>query len=341
MPTVTVDPGVEFLLRSDEPLFRYRTLVELVGVSEADPRATEARAAIPDGPIVRTLLTDVPGRHPYSKWLGLHWRMASLMDLGLPGDLPEAGDAADRVLAWITGRSEPLRAKKVPVIRGLSRQCASIEGNALAVAVHFGHADHPRSRLLVEELLDWQWPDGGWNCDRHEDTTHASANESFPAFRGLAAFGRATADASMAAAVLARVDRAAEFFLRHRVAWSERSGRPMHPAVVELHYPPYWHYDVLAGLRSLAESGHLDDPRTSDALDLLEAKRRDDGTWGPDAAHYRRPGTAGSLVEVVDWGPAPFRGRSKAASAQGRETPSSEPITFFALSLLNAAGRLS
>ena len=22
---------------------------------------------------------------------------------------------------------------------------------------------------LVEALLDWQWPDGGWNCDRHRD----------------------------------------------------------------------------------------------------------------------------------------------------------------------------
>jgi hypothetical protein len=338
---VAVDPGIEFLLRSNEPLIRYRTLVELADAPETESRVREARAAIPDGPIVRALLTDVPGRHPYSKWIGLHWRMASLMDLGLPGDLPQARAAAERVLTWITGRSEPPRPKKVPVIRGLSRQCASIEGNALAVAVHFGLADQPRTRLLADELLDWQWPDGGWNCDRHETTTHASANESFPAFRGLAAFGRTTDDRALAEIVRERVDRAAEFFLRHRVAWSERSGRPMHPAAVELHYPPYWHYDVLAGLRALAESGHLADPRTSDALDLLESRRRDDGTWAADAAHYRRPGTAGSLVDVVDWGPAPFRGRSKAASTRRRGIPSSEPITFFALSLLKAAGRLS
>ncbi len=84
---------------------------------------------------------------------------------------------------------------------------------------------------------------------------------------------------------------------------------------------------MLVGLRILAESGHLADPRTSPALDLLASKRRGDGAWAADKAHYRRPGSASGLVEVVDWTPSD----RKAAS---------EPITLFALTLLKAGGRL-
>jgi hypothetical protein len=101
----------------------------------------------------------------------------------------------------------------------------------------------------------------------------------------------------------------------------------MHPKVIQLHYPPYWHYDVLVGLRALAESGHIADPRTADALDLVESKRRPDGAWSPDARHYRRPGTAESLVEVADWVP-------------GGGTGPSEAMTLSALLVLKAAGRL-
>jgi hypothetical protein len=328
MTAVAIEPGIDLLLASQEPIIRYRTLVDLIGVPDGDERAVEARRAIPDGPIVRGLLTDHPARHPYSKWIGAHWRLTSLMDLGLPSDLPGAREAMEPVFRWLTGPGPQPRARKVQVINGLARCCASQDGNALAVAVHFGLADDPRTHVLAAALLDRQWPDGGWNCDRREEAHHGSANESFAPLRGLAAFAGATSDRAAASAANAGAGRAAEFFLRHRVAYSERTGAPMHREVVRLHYPPYWHYDVLVGLRALAESGHLDDPRTADALTLLEDKRRDDGTWAADGSYYRRPGSASSLVEVVDW-------------TDGRRGAPSEPITLFALLVLKAAGHRS
>ena len=78
----------------------------------------------------------------------------------------------------------------------------------------------------------------------------------------------------------------------------------MHPRMVALHYPPYWHYDVLVGLRTLASGRTLEDPRTADALDLLESKRRPDGTWRVEGRWWKRPGSKGSNVEAVDWGEA-------------------------------------
>ena len=76
----------------------------------------------------------------------------------------------------------------------------------------------------------------------------------------------------------------------------------MHPRVIALHYPPYWHYDLLVGLRMLRVAGALGDPRAADALDLLESKRRPDRTWQTEGRWWKRPGAKGSNVEAVDWG---------------------------------------
>jgi len=56
----------------------------------------------------------------------------------------------------------------------------------------------------------------------------------------------------------------------------------------------------------LSRAGKLDDPRTRDALDLIEAKRGSDGFWRPEAYYWglkRKPTKVKiSNVDVVDWG---------------------------------------
>lgn len=322
-PDTQAGTAVEWLLRSEEPAIRLRALTQLAGARADDPRVVEARQTILDGPLVGGLLTGQQpdggfGGHPYAKWGGAHWRLVSLMDLGVPPDLPGMRAAIEPVLGWLLGHGHRSR---IPTIKGLTRRCASQEGNALAVAIHLGLVDDARVQLLAESLMGWQWPDGGWNCDKKPGAHHSSFNEALPALRGLAAFARVTGDRNAHAVV----DRASEFFLRHRLMFSERTGEPANPRAVEVHYPPYWHYDFLAGLRALAEAEHVGDPRASDALDLLESKRGDDGTWATEAAHFGRPGAKGSNVEVVDW---------------GRVGRPNEPATLSALLVLRAAGRV-
>jgi hypothetical protein len=105
---------------------------------------------------------------------------------------------------------------------------------------------------------------------------------------------------------------------------SHRTGRVIHPEFLNLHYPPYWHYDVLFGLLVLARASGLEDPRAAEALDLIEAKRGSDGLWRASGrAYWRPPGSSRTQVEVVDW---------------GRRGPS-EMITLNALRVLRAAGR--
>ena len=94
--------------------------------------------------------------------------------------------------------------------------------------------------------------------------------------RGLAAYSatmRGTeSDAARAAAL-----RAAEVLLIRRLAYRVTTGELIHPEFAKLHYPLYWHYDVLGGLKGMADLGLLSDERCADALDLLESLRV--GRW--------------------------------------------------------------
>jgi hypothetical protein len=71
---------------------------------------------------------------------------------------------------------------------------------------------------------------------------------------------------------------------------------------VKLHYPLYWHYDILLGLRVLAETGHIRDARCNAALDLLESKQLPDGGWPAESRYYSVSDSIKLGADWVDWG---------------------------------------
>jgi hypothetical protein len=233
------------------------------------------------------------GVHPYTKWTGAHWRLVSLVELGISANNRFARAAARTVLDWIAVRDRPL------IVNGLERRHASMEGNALLVCCRLGMARNARVRLLAEVLLRAQWPDGGWNCDSNPSAHRSSFHESLAPIRGLAEFHRASGDTH----ALEASRRGVELLLEHRLFRSLSTGEPIHPEWLEIHWPHYWHYDFFHGLRAVAMVGRLSDPRAKDALDLLVAKRLPDRTWRSTGRRYwRRQGSAG--VDAVDWGDA-------------------------------------
>jgi hypothetical protein len=310
--------AIDLLLGSGEPAVWYLTRRDLLG-----------EAVIPDaeellsGPIVRGLLRGQKrdggfGVHPYQKWGGAHWRLVSLVELGIPADDLRARAAAETVLDWLTSDGHR---RGIRVIDGLTRRCASQEGNALAVCSRLGMAADPRVTLLARSLAEWQWPDGGWNCDKKATGRRSSFHESLPPMWGLHEYWAATGERWAKESA----ERTAELFLEHRLVHSLETGEPIHPSWLVAHYPPFWHYDVLQVLLILSRMGRGDDPRAAEGIDLLLGLRRGDGLWHKGPSWWRPPGSAGSNVEVVDW---------------GRRGPS-EMITLNALRVLRAAGRLS
>jgi hypothetical protein len=289
------DAVVEWLLASPEPGIRAQARGDLLGDAPMqDP------AQILDGPIVRELLHGQEegggfGGHAYAKWGGAHWRLVTLVELAIPAGEPRAIAALETVLDWVTGTS---RMRNVPVISGLPRRCASQEGNALAVACRLGRFDDPRVELLARSLIGWQWPDGGWNCDRRPGAHHSSFNESLAPMWGLHEFAVAAGDDAAREAA----GRTAELLLAHRVFRSHRSDKPIHPSVMEIHWPTYWHYDFLQALLVLTRMGHGRDARTDDAVALLQERQLADGRWRAARQWWSWPRRTGSrAAEVVDW----------------------------------------
>jgi hypothetical protein len=300
---------VSWLLATADPAIRNLAKVDLLG-EPFDPNAPL------QSPRVVALLTAPIRGHPYgNKWKGAHWRLVSLIELGVTR-APALRPLVDQVLTWIAAPRPRL------VVADQERRHASMEGNALAVCCRLGLSGDARVRRIKDLILQSQWPDGGWNCDRRPQVVHSSFHESLATLWGLIEYTQATADPEAAAAAA----RTANFFLRHRLFRSERTGRIADAEWLKLHFPPYWHYDVLQALLVLSRLGVLDDPRCADALDLLEAKRRPDGTWEPGGQQYwRRQGPERVNGDLVDW---------------GRKGPN-EMITLNALRVLKAAGRLA
>src|SRR5436190_1742399 len=95
---------------------------------------------------------------------GLTERWFALRPMTRPSLRPMVDEGIDRELGWI---AKPRNLESHTKLKnGLYLSDASMEGNALYAASRFGHARDERARALATKLLEWQWPDGGWNCDR-------------------------------------------------------------------------------------------------------------------------------------------------------------------------------
>src|SRR5437773_6047782 len=274
------------LLASADPSIRWKTRVHVLGEDPNSKSIRLLREEIRSSPSMRGLHSRReqrarPGarRQVYYKWQGLHWVLASLADLGYPEGDESLHPLRERVLELWLGPSyfhefaarteaEAYRGQGVPLMRGRYRRCASQQGNALYSLLALGIADE-RADSLAERLLHWQWPDGGWNCDRHPEADTSSFMETLLPMLGLAAHARDHPSAGLSRAV----DRASEVFLRRKLFRRATNGVIIHADFVTLHYPRYGHYDILGGLTAMALLVKLRDPQCGEALHLLEAKR--------------------------------------------------------------------
>jgi hypothetical protein len=301
---------LDWLLDPAWPAVRRLTLLRLLGRPSTDEDVAVLTEGLASDPWVAPLLA---GRrrddgdsgelvHTYAKWTGSHWRLFALAELGVTAETPGAPaaihEAFEQELAWL---ASPARKRRLKPIQGRYRNCSSQEGAGLWAAVQLGLGDDPRLVSVAERLIEIQWPDGGWNCDIRPGASHSSFNESWMALRSLVA-ARKLPGAKELTGLDEAIGRSAEFFLRHRVVQSERTGDLASPRVGLLRWPPYWHYAIIPGLRALADADRLRDPRAQAGLERLAAMRSNDCRWWPDGRYWTGPGSKGSGVELVHWG---------------------------------------
>ncbi|MDI6768552.1 MAG: hypothetical protein QMD04_02620 [Anaerolineales bacterium] len=287
-----------------EPALAWKVAVNLLGHAPDSAKARQAANVTRHSSLVSKLLSerDASGRipfHPYKKWNGAHWTLSILADLGYPAGDESLRPMMEQSFDWLLSEAHK---KHIRVIDGRVRRCASQEGNAVWYSLRLGLADS-RTDELAERLMKWQWPDGGWNCDKRPVATNSSFMESLIPLRALALYAKVSGDPRASKAA----ERAAGIFLKRRLFKRQSDGQVMDGHFTRLCYPYYWHYNILFGLVVMAEAGFIRQPRLApsivegckDALDLLTSKRLPDGGFPAEATYTRtnRPDLSGySLV---------------------------------------------
>ncbi len=317
---------IDKLLQSDEPSVRWQTLVHVLGRDPGTPDVKNLCGGIKTSPRVRALLSERDPRgniplHPYAKWCGAHWVLVALADLHYPPNDESLLPLREQVLEWLFSKHYRMQVTRTVAHR--VRLHGSIDGNAVYALLALGLADR-RVDELVDRLLQAQWEDGGWNCDKNPRATHSSFAESLIPFRALGLYARTTNNAEVCDATR----HAAKLFLTRHLYKRVRDGTVINYEFVKLHYPCYWHYDILFALKVLAETGYIRDARCGDALDLLESKRLPGGGFPAEAKYYLVTNRMNSRGSLVDWG-----GTSKRRM--------NEFVTADALYVLRSAGRLA
>jgi hypothetical protein len=329
------------LLDSPVPSLRWKVRVRVLGESRRSAPIRALEKQVWDSDQVRALLAPGarryrPGtnRAVYHYWQGAHWILATLADLGYPAGDASLAPLRKRTLdLWLrplyansfetSARYDPRAREGVPVIQGRARRCASQQGNALLSSVDLGFLDE-RTEQLAGLLEMWQWPDGGWNCDRDPDADTSSFHETLHAMVGLHRFAQETGDRPARTAAA----RAKEVFLSRSLFRRRSDGKVMRSGFLKLHFPRYWHYDVLGGLVAMTRVGALSDPRCREALDWLEDRELPTGGWPLEARYFRFSKDFIPYGDSFDWG----RPRAR--------TPNPW-VTADALWVLREAGRLS
>ncbi|MDH5507506.1 MAG: hypothetical protein OEZ02_09825 [Anaerolineae bacterium] len=234
--------------------------------------------------------------HAYHKWDGAHWVLAALADLGYPAGDETLIPLRDQQMAWLLS-DKHIKDIERRTVAGRVRMHPSQEGNAIYSQIKLGIVDE-RIELLVQRLYDWQWPDGGWNCDMNPKTTISSFMESLVPLRALVHYQQISGDPKAKQAA----ERAAEIFLKRHLFKRISDGKVMDANFVALHYPCYWHYDILFALKVMTEAGLIGDPRCVEALNLLEYKRLPDGGFPAEKKYYRVTDKNISGRSLVNWG---------------------------------------
>ena len=315
----------ELLLTSTEPSVRYLYRREVLGEDPSSAEMRELQENIRTSNRVTRMLVHrgADGRfpwHAYTKWMGSFWTLLLLADLAYPAGDQGLVPLRDQTLDWLLSDKH---LKSVPLIDGRWRRCALQEASIVYSMLKLGIVADSIT-LIVENLLKWQWPDGGWNCDKKPAATHSSFHETWIPLSAMDAYARASGDARARESA----DRAVEVFLSHWLYLRKSDRGVISEDFTQIAYPSYWHYDLLAGLRTMAEVGRLSDPRCAASLDLLESKRLPGGGFATEKKYYRVVKTMqkGSGISFVDWG------------GTGR-TRVNEFVTVQALAVLKQAGR--
>ena len=205
-------------------------------------------------------------------------------------------------------------------IRGTHRVHASHHANAIYASVVLGLANDETDDLCAN-LLRYQWPGGGWNCNKTPATKGPTIVHTAFGLRGLATHRTRRPSDELTQAIAA----AAEMLLERRVYLKRSNGQPLRTVHTKPSYPYPRLYDFVAGLHILTRAGYVTDERCASALDLLESKFSPGQGWATERKLFNHSEGSDDFTHA-QW-EAPTLGRANLL------------LTVDALEILQSAGR--
>jgi hypothetical protein len=274
---------LKWLLDSD-PAIRWQVMRDLTGESPEAIAAERLRVAT-EGWGAQLLARQLPDGHCGAGPRG--WRddlpreergllialyaLVALMDLGLDPASRQAHMMIDRVDKQLVFR----RLNNRPFLHGETEPC--INGRILGIGSYFKEPNDTLATMLLGEQLD----DGGWNCEAPK-SQRSSFHTTICVLEGLLEYERA----GRRSAAVTRARRRAENYLLERAMFrSLRSGEVINKRWLRFSFPPFWHYDVLRGLDYLRHTGIQPDGRVRDAIEVVRARRHQNGRWPLNLLH--------------------------------------------------------
>ena len=259
---------IDWLLEGD-PAIRWQALRDLTDMSARQVATERARVSTEGwGAAILALQTEDGhwGGGIYTpKWISTTYTLILLRRFGIDPATPQCRAAIDRVRERVFWRGPR------PFFEYRGDTC--VTGMVLALAGHFGITGG--SRPVVEWLLGEQLDDGGWNCEA-PPSVRSSFHTTISVLEGLLEYERAAGEDS--AIGDARV-KAHQYLLERRLLRSVSTDEIINPRWKLLSFPPRWHYDILRALDYFRDAGVPFDGRFDEAISIVRAKRRKDGTW--------------------------------------------------------------
>lgn len=149
---------------------------------------------------------------------------------------------------------------------------------------------------VAQWFLDHRMGDGGWNCEWVEGSNRSSFHSTLNSLKGLLYYETATGGSKTQRAARQAGE---EYLLQRRLLYTLSTGGPVGPWAARFAYPFRWVYSALNAVdyfRAAAlHDGTAPDPRLADAIEVVRAARRSDGTWLQERRH---PGRAWFEVDA-------------------------------------------